>query len=255
MTGLVPAATALAGRNLRHFLASPRAVVGSLVFPLLLMAIMLVTFGELVDGVAGGAYIDRLAPLIVLYTAAFGAATTALGMFGDLRSGLVDRVRSLPVHPAAFLVGRVGADLARILGLAAITTVVAAALGFRLSLGPLAAVGFFAVVPLFGSMFVWVALVIALRSRNEDSVSGAVNGPLTLLLFLATGFAPVEAFPAALAPVVRANPLSVAGNALMGLSVGGPVLVPVLQTLAWVLGVTVVTAPTAIVLLRRRIPR
>lgn len=254
MSGVLAESAALAGRNLRRFVASPRAVVGSLLFPLLLMAIMLVAFSEIVTGVTGGAYIDRLAPLIVLYTAAFGSASTGLGMFADLRSGLVGRVRSMPVHRASFLAGRVGADLVRILGLAVLITAVAAVFGFRFTQGPVPALGFFAVALAFGSMFVWIALVIALRARSEDGVSGALNGPLTLLLFLATGFAPVEAFPDVLQPVVRANPLTVAGEAMTGLANGGPVAGPVLWTLAWVVGVTLVAAPAAIRMYGRRLP-
>jgi ABC-2 type transport system permease protein len=45
---------------------------------------------------------------------------------------------------------------------------------------------------------------------------------------------------------VRANPLSCAVNALVGLSSGGPVLVPTLQTLAWTAGLTALLAPAAI---------
>jgi ABC-2 type transport system permease protein len=47
-------------------------------------------------------------------------------------------------------------------------------------------------------------------------------------------------------PVVRANPLSCAVNALMGLSSGGPVLVPTLQTLAWTVGLNALLASAAV---------
>ncbi|MEV4246381.1 hypothetical protein AB0J63_23535 [Streptosporangium canum] len=39
---------------------------------------------------------------------------------------------------------------------------------------------------------------------------------MTPLLFLSSGFVPVERFPGFLQPVVRANPLSLAGDALVG---------------------------------------
>jgi ABC-type multidrug transport system permease subunit len=73
-----------------------------------------------------------------------------------------------------------------------------------------------------------------------------MNGPVLVLFFLSTGFVPVDGFPGALQPIVRANPLSCAVNALAGLSSGGPVLVPVLQTLAWTVGLTALLAPAAI---------
>ncbi|WP_446225098.1 ABC transporter permease [Nocardia sp. IBHARD005] len=242
----------LAERNLRRFAASPRAVIGTLLFPLLLMLIMLAAFSEMVTGVSGGAYIDRLAPLIVLYAAAFGAVNTGLGLFNDLRSGLIDRIRSLPVHRGAALLGRVAADLVRIVAVAALITLVAAAFGFRFRGGLAGVVGFGLIALVVGWMFLWLAVLIALRARTADGVSAALNGPLTLLLFLSTGFAPVEAFPGALQPIVRANPLSVASAAMSGLAGGGPVTGPVLWTLLWAGAVTLVAAPLAIALFGRR---
>lgn len=247
-------AVVLAERNLRRFVASPRAMIGTLLFPLLLLMIMLAAFSEMVTGVTGGAYIDRLAPLIVLYAAAFGAVSTGLGMFTDLRSGLIDRIRSMPVHRSAALIGRVWADLVRIVVIAVLITLVAAAFGFRFRNGVAGAVGFLAVALAVGWLFMWLAVLMALRARTADGVSGALNGPLTLLLFLSTGFVPVQAFPGALQPVVRANPLSVAGEAMSGLANGGAVAWPVLWTLVWVGSVTVVVAPVAVRMFGRRTP-
>lgn len=42
------------------------------------------------------------------------------------------------------------------------------------------------------------------------------------------------------------HPLSIAINALVGLSSGGPVLVPALQTFAWVTALTLALAPLAV---------
>ena len=62
----------------------------------------------------------------------------------------------------------------------------------------------------------------------------------TLLLFFNSGFVPVQAYPTWLQPVVAAQPMSCAVDAMKALALGGPTLTPVLQTLAWSLGMVLV---------------
>ncbi|MDF2708693.1 MAG: type transporter [Nonomuraea muscovyensis] len=242
----------LAGRNLRRFLRSPQLIADSVMFPLILLFVMLLVFGELVGEVTRGAYIDRLAPVIVLFSAAYGAVGTGVGFFTDLRGGIVDRFRAMDIGRLSVLTGRVAGDLVRVLLVAVVTTAVAHLAGFRFTQGPLAVAGFFGVVLLFAWMFLWMAVVAAMSASSEQAVSGALNTPVTLLLFLSSGFVPAEQFPGWLQPVVRANPLSLAGDALVGLSQGGPVAVPVFFTLAWAVAATVIFVPLAVRLYRRR---
>ncbi|GGS61028.1 transport permease protein [Planobispora rosea] len=237
----------LAGRNLRRFAKSPQLVADAVMFPLILLFLMLLVFGELVGAAThGGRYIDRLAPVIVLFSAAYGAVGTGVGFFTDLRSGIVDRFRSMNISRLSVLAGRIVGDLVRAVLVAAVTTAVAHLAGFRFTGGPLAVLGFFAVVALFAWIFLWLAVVVAMAASSEQAVSGALNTPVTLLLFLSSGFVPVEQFPGWLQPVVRANPLSLAGDALVGLSGGGPVLLPVLFTGAWAVAATVILVPLAV---------
>jgi oleandomycin transport system permease protein len=57
--------------------------------------------------------------------------------------------------------------------------------------------------------------------------------------------------PGWLQPFVQINPITVAADALRGLLLAGPVLTPVLQTVAWIVALTVVFAPLAIRQFRR----
>jgi ABC-2 type transport system permease protein len=97
----------LAGRNLRRFVKSTQLVADSVMFPLILLFLMLLVFGELVDRATGGSYIDRLAPAIVLFSAAYGAVGTGLGFFTDLRGGIVDRFRAMDISRLSVLAGRI----------------------------------------------------------------------------------------------------------------------------------------------------
>ncbi|MES9537732.1 ABC transporter permease [Actinomadura sp. NPDC000600] len=236
----------LAGRNLRRFAKSTQLVADSFLFPLILLFLMLLVFGELVGDASGGRYIDRLAPAIVLFSAAYGAVGTGLGFHTDLRTGIVDRFRAMNISRLSVLAGRIAGDLVRVLLVAAITTAVAHTVGFRFRQGPPAALGFFAVVVLFAWIFLWLAVVVAMSAKSEQAVSGALSSPITLLLFLSSGFVPVDQFLGWLRPVVRANPLSLACDAMVGLSSGGEVAQPVLFTAAWAVAATMILVPLAV---------
>jgi ABC-2 type transport system permease protein len=236
----------LSGRALRHFVRTRGAVISAFVFPVLLLFVQLAVFGGVVGAAEPGRYVDRFAPLTALTTAAYGASATAIALFFDLRSGFLARLRTMPVHPVSLLAGRILGDLARTLMLAVLTTVIAHAAGFRFSRGPVAAAAFFGVAVLFGAICTSVAVLIAVRASGIETIIGLLVMPTTLLFFLSSGFVPVWAFPGALQPIVRANPMSVADNAMIGLSSGGPVAVPVVQIVAWSAGVSAVCGLLAV---------
>jgi ABC-2 type transport system permease protein/oleandomycin transport system permease protein len=50
-------------------------------------------------------YVDFLIPGIIVQTAVFGALVTGLGLTEDLKAGVVDRFRSLPIARSAVLLG------------------------------------------------------------------------------------------------------------------------------------------------------
>lgn len=234
MSGLTDGALC-AGRSLRVLGRSPVTLVQSVAFPTLLLCVLLAAFGRSIGG-SVDAYADRLVPQLVLAGGAFGAVGTGIAVYTDRASGMVDRLRSLPIARSAFLTGVVVADTVRAFVATLVLCTVGHVFGFRFDQGVLAAIGFIAVAVAFGTIWAWMAVRIALTARQLEAVGSTMNGPILLLFFLSVGFVPVDGFPAAVQPIVRINPMSCAVNALVGLSSEGPVLVPTLQTLAWVVG-------------------
>jgi ABC transporter DrrB family efflux protein len=243
--GMTDVLAALAGRTVRRFFRSPQALVMSVIFPILLLFLLLATFGGLVDAHGGVEYVERLAPLVVLATISFGTVLTGMGFVNDRTGGFLSRVRTMPVPPGAVFTGRLLGDLVRILLVAVLTVAVAHTVGFRFHEGIGAALGFFGVVLLTGAMFTAIAALAGL-TLSAAGVQNALNLPTMLLFFLSSGFVPLEAFPAWLEPVVQVNPLSIADEALVGLSAGGPVLSPLLWLLCWSVGMTVVCGALAV---------
>jgi ABC transporter DrrB family efflux protein len=241
----------LAARGLRRFVRTPQLLVDTLALPLLLLFMMLAVFGH-VAGTAATPYVQRLTPAVVLFSTASGSVVTGIGFFTDLHTGMSDRLRVMPVSRLAPLLGRLVGDLVRVLLASVVACAVAYLPGFRFERGALAALGFFILVAGFASISVWIAITAALTAKNEDALNGVLTAPATLLLFFSTGFAPLAAFPGFLQPVVAANPLSCATNAAIGLTSGGAIAVPVLQTAGWAIGITALACPAALRLYQRR---
>ena len=120
----------VAWRNLLTQLRTPQALVFATIQPVIFVLLFRYAFGGAIH-VPGTNYVDFLMPGIFAQTVAFGAVGTAVGLSGDLRTGILVRFRTLPMARIAVLGGRTVADLARNLLVVAVMTGVGFAAGFR----------------------------------------------------------------------------------------------------------------------------
>ncbi|WP_406737380.1 ABC transporter permease [Streptomyces sp. NBC_00853] len=244
-TTLARASAIIAGRVIRQFVRNRMMLIVTVAFPLLQLFMLLAAFSVLVRDTQDFDYVRRLAPLIVLTTAFSSILTTAIALWSDIRSGVFNRLRAMPLDMRAYVFGRIGGDFVRIMGVAVLVTLVAHTVGFRFSQGPLAVLGFFGIVALFGMMCSALAVAVALVAQHPGIIVRYVQMPTLVLTLMSSGYLPLEAFPGWIQPAVSVNPVSLAAEALAGLSHQGALSVPVLGTAAWTLGVTAVCTVVA----------
>jgi ABC-2 type transport system permease protein len=175
-----------------------------------------------------------------------GSMVGGIGLMRERTDGLLSRLWVLPVHRASGLLSRLAADAVRIVGTTAVTMCAGLVLGFRFRQGILASVAWLLIPATFGVAFTMVVITIALYAANTIMVE-ATEVVWGLLMFFSSGFVPVDQYPRWLQPVVRNQPMSDAIEVMRGLSVGGPVLAPMLATLLWSAGIAAACAiPMAI---------
>ena len=191
---------------------------------------------------------QRLAPLIVLTTALSSIMPTAIAIWSDLHSGFFNRLRTMPIDIRAYALGRVGGDFVRIMVVAMFVSAVSGAVGFRFSHGPVISIAFFGVVALFAVMCSVLAILAALCSAHPGIIVRYVQMPTLVMTLLSTGYVPLGAFPAWIRPVVAINPVSMVADSLAALAGQGPLIRPLLGTIAWTVSVTVL----ALLVARRR---
>ena len=103
---------AMAGRNLTAMRRVPQVLVFGLVQPVIFVFMFRYVFGGAIK-ITGMSYVNYLMPGIFVQTVTFGAINTAIGLADDKGSGLLERLRSLPMSRSAVLGGRVMADTTR----------------------------------------------------------------------------------------------------------------------------------------------
>jgi oleandomycin transport system permease protein len=232
-------------RDLLQVRGNPQLLSFVLIQPILFVVLFVYVFGGAIAG-SSHHYVQYVLPGIIVQTVVFATAITGIGLNEDLAKGIIDRFRSLPIARSAVLAGRITADAVRLAASLAVILAVGTALGFRITTGPAAALGGFLLVIAFGMALSWVATLIGLSVRNPETAQSAGFIWMFPLIFASSVFAPPQTMPGWLQPFVQVNPITVTTDALRGLLLGGPVLSPVLQTLAWTATLTAVFAPLAI---------
>jgi daunorubicin resistance ABC transporter ATP-binding subunit len=124
-------------RNLRHFWRQPDLLLFSTIQPIMFVVLFVYVFGGAVSGALppGVSYVDYLLPGIFVQSVTFRASQTAVGLSEDLRRGVIDRFRSMPMARSAVLLGRTIADLVRNVLIIGLMVVVGYLVGFRFRAG------------------------------------------------------------------------------------------------------------------------
>jgi ABC transporter DrrB family efflux protein len=244
-------ALAIAGRNLIAYRRVPQLLVFSTVQPVIFVLLFRYVFGGAVQSVPGVPYVGYLMAGIFVQTTVFGAVATAVGLATDVKSGLLERFRSLPMARSAVLVGRTLADLFRNVFVVALMALVGFAVGFRVHTSAVELVAGMLLVLAFGYAMSWIFATVGLWVGDPETAQAAAFPVMVPLVFASSAFVPVSTMPAWLQPFATHQPVSVTAMAVRALSVGGDAIGVatasyVFRSLAWDVAILIVFAPIAV---------
>ena len=195
-------------RQLRLLTRVPEVLIFSTIQPVMFVLLFRYVFGGSIDTGQPGGYVQLLMPGIFVQTVAFTLAGTASGLAEDMKKGLIDRFRSLPISQSALVIGRTLGDSLLNLVVLAVMGIAGYIVGWRPSSGALnVAIGFLFLL-FFGYALSWVGIYVGLSAsdaRVVQNVSFLVTFPLT---FLSNAFAPTTGMPRALQYFAEWNPVS-----------------------------------------------
>jgi ABC transporter DrrB family efflux protein len=195
-------------RQLRLLTRVPEVLIFSTIQPVMFVLLFRYVFGGSIDTGQPGGYVQLLMPGIFVQTVAFTLAGTASGLAEDMKKGLIDRFRSLPISQSALVIGRTLGDSLLNIVVLAVMGIAGYLVGWRPSSGALSvAIGFLFLL-FFGYALSWVGIYVGLSAsdaRVVQNVSFLVTFPLT---FLSNAFAPTTGMPRALQYFAEWNPVS-----------------------------------------------
>jgi ABC-2 type transport system permease protein/oleandomycin transport system permease protein len=228
----------------RSFMRIPRApdlLLSFTVQPIMFVLLFAYVFGGAIE-TPGYSYIDFLMPGIIVQTMSFGGFVTALGLSEDLKKGLIDRFRSLPMSRSAVLAGRTLADVVTNSISITVMLVVGIIAGFSFDAPLLHIVGGILLLLLFGYAFSWVFAFVGLTASSTESAQSLGFMFIFPLTFVSSAFVPVESMPGALRTFAEVNPFTTVVDAMRSLFLGTPAGNDIWGAVAWSLGIALVFA-------------
>jgi ABC-2 type transport system permease protein/oleandomycin transport system permease protein len=210
--------------------------------PVMFVLGLTAVFGDLVESVLGDDYIGFLLPGVLVMQITLAAGTTGVGIATDLRDGIIDRLRSLPIARSAVLVGRTTADLARNAFGATIMIAAGFAIGYRLHGGVLGGIAALAVALLFGYAITWVFAAVGLAVKDPEAANFMGFAPVLLFVYLSSAWVPIDNMHPAVTGFARHQPVNVTIETVRGLANGNATATQCIGAVAWSIGIIVVFA-------------
>ncbi|MFI6046530.1 ABC transporter permease [Nocardia sp. NPDC051321] len=234
-------------RAVRHTLRSRDTLLISLLLPVLIMLLFVYVFGGAIQ--VDGPYIDYVIPGIILLCTGFGASITATSVATDLRTGAVDRFRTLPIYRQALLAGHVGEGVLRNMIAVAIVLVVGVLLGFRPTANLFAWLGALAIIVLFVHAITWIAVALGLLAQNPEAAGGFTYA-IMFIPYISSAFVPTASMPSWLRRFAEHQPATPVIDTLRALLYGTES--GALLAVLWSIGLAIVGYLCAAMLFARR---
>jgi ABC transporter DrrB family efflux protein len=260
-TGLLRQSLTIVRRNLIHIKRMPEMLMDVTIQPIMFVLLFAFVFGGSIDTGSPAGYREWLLGGIMGQTIAFASFVVAVGLTADIDKGIVDRMRSLPINPAAVLVGRSLSSLLHSSIGIVVMSLTGLAIGWRIRGGVADAVLAYALLLMWGFAMIWVGIWVGSAMRSVEAVNGLMFTTMFPITFLANTFAPTENMPGVLRTVAEWNPISSLVQAVRELwgnaeaapdSAALPLQHPVLTTVIWTIAITAAVAPLALRTFQRR---
>ncbi|ADU28973.1 ABC transporter permease [Evansella cellulosilytica] len=208
----------------------PEQLLDVTAFPIMFLLMFTYLFGGAIAGSTAD-YLQFLLPGILAMTVVTITMYTGLELNNDIRKGIFDRFRSLPIWRPSVLVGMLLVDTVRYTIASTIMIVLGLIMGFRPDGGTIGLIAAVGLLVLFSFSLSWIWTTLGLILRTEKSLMGVSMLVLFPLTFVSNVFVDPRTLPSWLEAFVDVNPISLVVTATRGL-MHGTVAV---EEIAWVL--------------------
>lgn len=194
-------------RNLIKIKRVPDILVFTTLQPIMFVLLFTYVYAGVID-IPGSTYTEFIMAGIFAQTVVFGSTYSGSAMANDLKDGIIDRFRTLPMSPSSVLIGRTNGDL--LINTISMTVMMSTGfiVGWRIRSSPAEAILAVALLLLFAYALSWVMAFIGMSVRSPEVINNASFLILFPLTFLSNAFVPSDTLPTPLRIFAEYNPVS-----------------------------------------------
>lgn len=240
----------VAGRALRQIPREPASVVPAVLVPAFFYTVNLGALENLARGAPGFSYKAFLIPMAIAF--AVTGMSRAPTLVTDIQGGYFDRLCISPVRRIALLLGLMVADMVVIIALCVPVLAIGFGVGVRFVTGVPGVLAFIGFSALWGLVFTGLPYAVALQTGSPAAVSASfvIFFPL---FFLSDAVVPKQVLTGWFSAIATYNPVTYLLGALRSLITSGWQVRALMEGLAAVTGIGVVSMSLALLALRGRI--
>jgi len=213
-------------RNLIKIKRVPDILVFTTLQPIMFVLLFSYVYEGVID-IPGSSYKEFIMAGIFAQTVVFGSTYSGSAMAQDLKDGIIDRFRTLPMSPSAVLVGRTNGDLLINTISMAVMMATGFVVGWRIRSSLLEALAAVALLLFFAYALSWVMAFLGMSVRSPEVINNVSFLVLFPITFLSNAFVPSDSLPAPLQAFAELNPVSALVQAARNLFGNTPAQAPV----------------------------
>jgi len=231
-------------RDVRHSLRRLSMTLSGLLTPIVTLLLFVYVFGATLGAGLGGvvhgdAYINYVAPAIILMTVGSGCATTAINLCMDMSEGIITRFRTMAISRSSVLTGQVIGSLIRTMISIGLVIGVALLMGFRPTASLVAWIAALGLIALFTFAVTWMGVVFGLVGKTPAGAN-SLSLIFLLLAFISSAFVRPESMPVGVRWFAEYQPFTPLIDTLRGLLLGSPIGNSAVLAVAWCVGLSLV---------------
>ncbi|MGE5335598.1 MAG: ABC transporter permease [Nitrososphaerota archaeon] len=231
-------------RDIRHSQRYLMITLSGVLTPIIMLALFNYFFGGAIGAglgnvAHGGAYINYLAPGIIIMTVGSGCATTAINLCTDMSEGIIARFRTMAISRASVLTGQVIGSMIRTMISVALVTGVALIMGFRPTASLIEWIAAAGIVALVALAVTWMGVVFGLVGKTPAGAN-SLSLIFLILAFTSSAFVSPASIPAGIRWFAEYQPFTPVIDTLRGLLLGTPIGNSAILAVAWCIGLALV---------------
>ena len=194
-------------RNMIKIKRVPEILVFTSLQPIMFVLLFSYVYAGSIS-IPGSDYKEFIMAGIFAQTVVFGSTYSGSAMAQDLKEGIIDRFRTLPMSPSAVLIGRTNGDF--VINATSMVVMMSTGLivGWRIRSSPLEAVAGVALLLFFAYAFSWVMAFVGMSVRSPEVINNVSFLVLFPLTFISNAFVPSDNLPTPLRIFAEFNPVS-----------------------------------------------